>query len=124
MCLIRLFPFSLTYFGATKVNELFAVSQLCKCGLIFIAFYVGNPCTNIPHLISVRQMLQLFCLWTLFISCFYLKDVSETGFCHHIKVEPTQLSPIDRASPYLRTPAPAQIGYINQACTTYLREVR
>jgi hypothetical protein len=34
-------------------------------------------------------------------SCFYLKhNVSETGFCLRFQVEPTQLSPIDRASPY------------------------
>jgi hypothetical protein len=44
-------------------------------------------------------------------SCFYLKhsyfyttkcNVSETGFCHRLHVKPTQLGPIDRASPYLR----------------------
>jgi hypothetical protein len=30
---------------------------------------------------------------------FYLKhDVSETDFCLHIQVEPTQLVPVDRAS--------------------------
>jgi hypothetical protein len=31
-------------------------------------------------------------------------NVSETGFCLHPQVKPTQLDPIDRASPYLRTP--------------------
>jgi hypothetical protein len=43
-------------------------------------------------------------------SCLYLecpvsisKHVSETGFCLRLKVKPTQLGPIDRASPYLRT---------------------
>jgi hypothetical protein len=43
---------------------------------------------------------------------FYLKhrsiyiskhNVSETGFCLHLQVKPTQLGPIDRASPYLKT---------------------
>jgi hypothetical protein len=29
-------------------------------------------------------------------------NVSETGFCLHLQVKPTQLGPIDRASPYLR----------------------
>jgi hypothetical protein len=41
--------------------------------------------------------------------------VSETGFCLRLQVKPTQLGPIDRASPYLRTPVPTQIGYTNQA---------
>jgi hypothetical protein len=31
-------------------------------------------------------------------------NVSDTGFYHRLLVEPTQLGPIDRASPYLRTP--------------------
>jgi hypothetical protein len=39
----------------------------------------------------------------------YLKrNFSETAFCLRLQVEPTQLSPVDRASPYLRTPAPTQ----------------
>jgi hypothetical protein len=40
---------------------------------------------------------------------FYLKyNVSETEFCLRLQVEPTELGPMDRASPYLRTPAPTQ----------------
>jgi hypothetical protein len=40
---------------------------------------------------------------------FYLKhNISKTGFCSRLHVKPTQLDSIDRASPYLRTPAPAQ----------------
>jgi hypothetical protein len=36
-------------------------------------------------------------------SCFYLKhNVSETGFCLHLRVRPTQLGPIGRASRYIR----------------------
>jgi hypothetical protein len=31
-------------------------------------------------------------------------NVSETGFCPRPQVKPTQLDPIDRASPYLRKP--------------------
>jgi hypothetical protein len=31
---------------------------------------------------------------------------SETGFCLRLQVKPTQSGPIDRASPYLRTPIP------------------
>jgi hypothetical protein len=41
------------------------------------------------------------CLKTaLFI---FQNNVSETGFCLRLQVKPTQLGPIDRASPYLRT---------------------
>jgi hypothetical protein len=40
---------------------------------------------------------------------FYFKDnITETGFCLRLQVEPTQLGPINRASTYLRTPAPTQ----------------
>jgi hypothetical protein len=34
-------------------------------------------------------------------------SVSETGFCLRLQVKPTQLGPIDRASPYLRTNVPS-----------------
>jgi hypothetical protein len=30
-------------------------------------------------------------------------NVSETGFCLRLQVEPTRVGPIDRASPHLRT---------------------
>jgi hypothetical protein len=40
-------------------------------------------------------------------SCFYLKhNVLYTGFCLHLRVEPTHFGPIDRASPYLRRQNP------------------
>jgi hypothetical protein len=29
------------------------------------------------------------------------QNISETGFCLRLQVEPTQLGPIDRATPYL-----------------------
>jgi hypothetical protein len=35
---------------------------------------------------------------------FLKNNVLETGFCLRPRVKPTQLDPIDRASPYLRTP--------------------
>jgi hypothetical protein len=35
-------------------------------------------------------------------------NVSEIGFYLRLLVEPTQLGPIDRASPFLRTPAPTE----------------
>jgi hypothetical protein len=38
--------------------------------------------------------------------------VSETGFCLHLQVEPTQVGPVDRASLYLRTQATTPIGFI------------
>jgi hypothetical protein len=43
------------------------------------------------------------------LPCFYLKcSILETGFCRRLQVEPTQLGPIDRASPNLRIPVPTQ----------------
>jgi hypothetical protein len=48
--------------------------------------------------------VQLWCFCTLYIVLFYLKhNVSETGFFLRLQVEPAELVPIDRASPYLRT---------------------
>jgi hypothetical protein len=37
-------------------------------------------------------------------------NVLETEFCLRLQVKPTQLSPIDRASPYLRTGDRAQLS--------------
>jgi hypothetical protein len=56
-------------------------------------------------------LIKLFCNWKLSIVLFFLKkthDVSETGFCLRLQVAPTQLGPMDRASPYLRTTATTQ----------------
>jgi hypothetical protein len=62
------------------------------------------------------KFLQVLCFWTLSIVLslsknrrvyFSTHNVSETGFCLRLQVEPTQLGPIDRATPYLRTPVPA-----------------
>jgi hypothetical protein len=40
--------------------------------------------------------------------CFLKQNVLETGSCIHLDVEPIQLGPIDKASPYFRAPAPTQ----------------
>jgi hypothetical protein len=60
--------------------------------------------------------LQITLLYKYYVSeqypsCFYLKhNVSETGLCPSFQVEPTQLGPVDRDIPHLRTPAPTQDG--------------
>jgi hypothetical protein len=55
-------------------------------------------------------MLQILCVWTLSIVLslsknrpvyFSKQNVSDTGFYLRLQVKPTQLGPIDRASPYL-----------------------
>jgi hypothetical protein len=48
-----------------------------------------------------KSLVQLLCFWTLSIIVFLFKtdQVSETGFYLRLQVEPTQLGPIDRASP-------------------------
>jgi hypothetical protein len=53
-------------------------------------------------------LIQILYFWTLSIVFFLFKthNVLETGFCLHPQVEPTQMGPIDRASPYLWTFAP------------------
>jgi hypothetical protein len=38
---------------------------------------------------------------------FSKQNVSDNGFCLRLQVKPTQLGPIDKTSPYLRTPVPA-----------------
>jgi hypothetical protein len=48
-------------------------------------------------------LIQILCYWTLSISCFYLKHVSETGLYLCLQIKPTQLGPTDRAGPYLGT---------------------
>jgi hypothetical protein len=66
-------------------------------------------------------------------SCFYLKhpvyiskhNVSETGFSLRLQVKSTQLGPIDRASPYLRTPVQApRKGIQAKHSINHLRELR
>jgi hypothetical protein len=44
------FPLSLMHFEINEVKELFAVSQLYKCGLILILFYVEHPFANVSEL--------------------------------------------------------------------------
>jgi hypothetical protein len=63
--------------------------------------------------LKTTQLVQLLCFWTLSIILslskkhrpvyFSKHNVSETGFCLCLQVKPTQLGPIDRTSPYLRT---------------------
>jgi hypothetical protein len=45
-------------------------------------------------------------IWKYCPVYFSKHNVSETGFCLRLQVKPTQLGPINRASPYLRTPVP------------------
>jgi hypothetical protein len=74
------------------------------------------------------KSFQILYFWRLSIILFYLKkkhNVSETWFCLRLREKPTQLGPIDRASPYLRTPVLTP-RYVIQAkhSTNHLRELR
>jgi hypothetical protein len=60
-------------------------------------------------------MIQILCFWTLSIVLSLSKNTVlfifqnttfQTGFHLCLQVKPTQLGPIDRDSPYLRTPVP------------------
>jgi hypothetical protein len=54
------------------------------------------------NFINKRSKTQVLCFWTLSIILFLFKsNISETGFCPHLQVKPTQLGPFDRASPCL-----------------------
>jgi hypothetical protein len=56
---------------------------------------------------------------------YFSKHVSETGLCLRLHVKPTQFGPIDRASPYLRTPVTApRWGIQTKQSTNHLRELR
>jgi hypothetical protein len=87
------------------------MSQLTNLEEVFF-FFFGN--VNF----KCKNLLQLLYFWTLFIvlpkktpfSFISKHNVSETGFCLRLQVKPTQLGPIDRISPYLRTPVPTQDG--------------
>jgi hypothetical protein len=79
--------------------------------------------------------MQILCFWTLPIDLslskntvlfiFSKHNVSETGFCLRLQVEPTRLGPVNRASPYLRTPMPAPRRSIQaKHSTNHLRELR
>jgi hypothetical protein len=49
---------------------------------------------------QAKTIQLLLCFWTLSIVLFLFKhNVSETGFCLRLQVEPTQLDQIDRTSP-------------------------
>jgi hypothetical protein len=114
--------------GNSKCNGLMSVSK-CWNGshlftilLVFVEFL-----TRIGAVSYAYETVQLLCFWTLSIVLFfYLKHVSETGFCLNLQVQAYSDGPINRASPYLWTPAPTQdrIYCINQAehmCKSHAR---
>jgi hypothetical protein len=78
--------------------------------------------------------LFILCFWTLSIVLslsknhpvyFSRHNVLETGFCLCLQVKPTQLGPIDRASPHLWTSVPAsRWGIQTKHHTKLLRELR
>jgi hypothetical protein len=60
-----------------------------------------------PHIMFLYIILH-----PVFIQCtvpvfVYKHNVLEAGFCLRLQVKPTQLSPVDRASPYSRTLVPS-----------------
>jgi hypothetical protein len=89
------------------------LASLKKCLLFLICYTVLQlkSCMRFWERHKQLTLLQILCFWSIPISYSSLKDnVSETGFCFPLSVEPTQLDPIDRASPYLRTTASTQDG--------------
>jgi hypothetical protein len=74
----------------------------------------GTPNTVLlkKYVYVIHDMSKYYVFWYYPLSCLCLKhchvyfskhNVLVTGFCPHLQVKPTQLGPIDRASPYLWT---------------------
>jgi hypothetical protein len=92
----------------------------------FLGISVHRLVTMLTELFGINiHLIQIVCFWTLSIILFLFKiNFSDTGLCLRLQVKPTQLGPIDRASPYLRTPVPApRWGLQAKHSTNHLREL-
>jgi hypothetical protein len=69
----------------------------------------SSTCMRIKRFIQFGWFfneVQYFPFWILKI--YVCTVMLPAGFCLRLQVKPTQLGPVDRASPCLRTPAPTQ----------------
>jgi hypothetical protein len=75
------------------------------------SIYISSPAITFFTLSIILSLSKKHC------PVYFSKhNVSETGFYFGLRVKPTQLGQIDRASPYFRTPVPtARWGVRNQA---------
>jgi hypothetical protein len=80
-----------------------------KLNSYFVHIFLTSVVICNVNLYLFYHLQQILCFWTLSIVLslfrnrpvyFSKHNVSETGFCLCLQVKPTQLSPIDRASPY------------------------
>jgi hypothetical protein len=58
------------------------------------------------HSLTLNRLIRRIMFLDIIHRPFFYHDVSETELCLRLQVKPTQLGPIDRASPHLRTPVP------------------
>jgi hypothetical protein len=72
--------------------------------MLFSSFFSGDPRMMMTRKCRVSIPYRSQSLYIFIIVPFLFKphNVSETGFCLRLQVEPSQLGPIDRASPYMR----------------------
>jgi hypothetical protein len=80
---------------------------LRSTGIQGVSKFVRETFVKVRCKSSWRWYINTVIMFLHIIHRLYLKhNVSETGFCLRRQVEHTQLGPIDRARPHLRTPAP------------------
>jgi hypothetical protein len=106
------------YFGGL------ACACRCECLYVRVCIYMDgwkwfslarirldNLYSWYPKVSDDGTLIQILYFWTLSIVLFYIKyrpvyiskyNDSDTGSCLRLQVKPTQLGPIDKASPYLR----------------------
>jgi hypothetical protein len=76
---------------------------------------------NLQHQLTNKILLCLYIIHRLVFTN-KTHSVSETGFCFRLQMAPTQLGPIDRASPYLRRSATTQEREYKPSAAQTIRE--
>jgi hypothetical protein len=77
---------------------------------LFKSYYESHVVNKILKVCDSGKLIQVFFFWVLSIVLFLFKmhNVLEIGFCLCLQAKRAQLGSVDRASPYLQTPAPTQ----------------
>jgi hypothetical protein len=93
-----------------RINICFCFYFINKCLYDSVYFVLNTEYCCV----DCHTLVYILCTLIMFLDIIHcpfsnLKhNVSETGFCLRLQVEPTQLDPMDRDSAYFRTPAQTQ----------------